>query len=124
MTVLKSDLKSELENKIKENRPKLTPSSLKTYTSILSSLFKALNGDGGMEWFSENFSEILKYLDTKNNQSKKTTLSALFVLTGKEEYREIMVKTMKEVNDVYKSQKKTVKQEQNWVSPSESKQFM
>ena len=73
-----SDLKSLLQEKIKENRPNLGPSSIKTYISILSNLYKKLNGDGNIEWFERENNEILKHLDDKNDQTRKTTLSFAF----------------------------------------------
>jgi integrase len=80
-----------------------------------------MNGDGGVEFFSDNVSDIIKFMDTKNNATKKTSLSALFVLTKKEEYREIMTSVMNEVNETYKLQKKTPKQKDNWMSSEDVK---
>ena len=114
-----SDLKSLLQEKIKENRPNLGPSSIKTYISILSNLYKKLNGDGNIEWFERENDEILKYLDDKNNQTQKTTLSALFVLTNLKEYQTVMNTIMKKVNDDYKNQKMNEKQKDNWISVNE-----
>ena len=85
-----SDLKSLLQEKIKENRPNLSSSSVKTYISILSNLYKKLNGDGNIEWFNKEDDEILKHLDDKNDQTRKTTLSALFILTNMKEYQTVM----------------------------------
>ena len=114
-----SDLKSLLQEKIKENRPNLGPSSIKTYISILSNLYKKLNGNGNIEWFERENDEILKYLDDKNNQTQKTTLSALFVLTNLKEYQTVMNTIMKKVNDDYKNQKMNEKQKDNWISVNE-----
>jgi hypothetical protein len=80
-----------------------------------------MKGDGGVEFFSDNVNDIIKFMDTKNNQTKKTSLSALFVLTKKEEYREVMTTVMNAVNATYKEQKKTPKQEDNWMSSEEVK---
>ena len=100
-----SDLKSLLQEKIKQNRPNLSTSSIKTYISILSNLYKKLNGEGSIEWFERENNEILKYLYDKNDQTQKTTLSALFILTNLKEYQTVMNTIMKKVNDDYKSQK-------------------
>jgi hypothetical protein len=51
-------------------------------------------GGKGIEWFSNNDKDILDYLDEKNPQTKKTTLSALFVLTKKQSYKDIMMDVM------------------------------
>ena len=112
-----STLKQLLEEKIMERRPKLGISSVKTYLSILTSLYKNMQGtDDSINWFSDNHKSILEYLEDKNKQTKKTILSALFVLTGKEEYRSVMMEVMKSVNDTYKEQKKNEKQTENWIS--------
>jgi hypothetical protein len=116
-----NDLKEEIATKIKDNRPKLSASSLKTYVSILSNIYKQMKGDGDIDFFSDNVKEILEYMDTKNNQTKKTSLSALFVLTKKEEYREVMTSVMNAVNATYKQQKKTPKQTEIWMSQEEVK---
>ena len=80
------ELKSEIAEKIKSNRQKLSASSLKTYVSILSNIHKAMKIDGDkIDFFSDNVKDILEHLETKNDQTKKTSLSALFVLTGKPE---------------------------------------
>ena len=117
-----SDLKSLLQEKIKENRPNLSSSSVKTYISILSNLYKKLNGDGNIEWFERENNEILKYLDDKNDQTRKTTLSALFILTNMKEYQTVMNTIMKKVNDDYKNQKMNEKQKDNWISVNEIKE--
>ena len=82
-----STLKQLLEKEIMERRPKLGISSVKTYLSILASLYMKMKGTGDINWFSDNHKSILEYLEDKNKQTKKTILSALFVLTGKEEDR-------------------------------------
>ena len=117
-----SDFKQEIAAKIKENRSKLSPSSLKTYVSILFNIHKSMKiDDDKIEWFSDNVKDILNFLDSKNAQTKKTSLSALFVLTGKQEYREVMMHIMKEVNATYQEQKKTKTQAENWISEAEVK---
>ena len=117
-----SDLKSLLQEKIKENRPNLSTSSVKTYISILSNLYKKLNGEGNIEWFNEEHDEILKYLGDKNDQTRKTTLSSLFILTNLKEYQSVMNTIMKKVNDDYKNQKMNEKQKDNWISVNEIKE--
>ena len=117
-----SDLKQLLQEKLKENRPNLSTSSVKTYTSILSNLYKKLNGEGNIEWFKKEHIEILKYLDDKNDQTGKTTLSSLFILTNMKEYQTVMNTIMKKVNDDYKDQKMNEKQKYNWISIDEIKE--
>jgi site-specific recombinase XerD len=103
---------------LKINRPNLSASSLKTYSSVLRNLQKNMNGDG-IEWFSNNDKNILDYLKEKTAQTKKTTLSALFVLTKKQSYKDVMMTVMKSVNDKNKEQQMNSKQEENWMSVKE-----
>jgi hypothetical protein len=103
---------------IQKNRPNLSASSLKTYSSVLRNLQKNMKGEG-LEWFSENVTSILDYLKEKTAQTKKTSLSALFVLTKEQRYKDVMVQVMKLVNETDKSQKKNDKQDKNWMSVKE-----
>jgi 2-hydroxy-3-keto-5-methylthiopentenyl-1-phosphate phosphatase len=109
-----------ITEELKKNRPNLSVSSLKTYSSVLKNLQKNMNGNG-FEWFSNNDRDIIDYLKDKTPQTKKTTLSALFVLTKMQSYRDVMMEVMKKVNDSYKEQKLNVKQSENWMSIDEIK---
>ena len=117
-----SDLKIILQNKLKENRSSLSTSSIRTYVSILTNLYKKMKGDGNLEWFKTKSNDILEHLEDKNDQSKKTTLSSLFILTGMQQYQSVMNKVMKKVNDDYKDQKMNEKQKDNWISIDEIKE--
>ena len=100
-----TDLKKEIAEKITANRPKLSASSLKTYVSILTNIYKGMKGEGDkIEFFSDNVEDTLKYLDSKNIHTKKTSLSALYVLTGKPEYRRSTTHTSSKKN--HQSKKK------------------
>lgn len=105
--------------KIKENRPRLSLSSLKTYGSVLKNLRKNMDGGDDLDWFSQNDKDILDYLENKTPQTKKTTLSALFVLTKKQSYKDVMMEVMKTVNESNKDQKMNEKQRENWISIKE-----
>ena len=107
---------------LQQTRPNLSASSLKTYSSVLYNLYKNMHGSmEDINWFSANVEDILKHLADKNKSTQKSTLSALFVLTGKPIYREEMMKQSREINKLYKEQKKTEKQERNWLSTDEIK---
>jgi len=110
--------KMSITETLQKNRPNLSASSLKTYSSVLRNLQKYMKGEG-LEWFSENVTSILDYLKEKTAQTKKTSLSALFVLTKEQRYKDVMVQVMKLVNETDKSQKKNDKQDKNWMSVKE-----
>jgi hypothetical protein len=75
-----SGLKQALTDKIQANRPKLGANSINTYVSILKSLYTSMKGDGLVEWYSENVDEIIEHLESKPDVSRKTILSALYVI--------------------------------------------
>ena len=114
--------RSDIANKLKSNRPNLSESSLKTYSSILFNLYNKLStidGASTLEWFNNNVKDILQHLEDKNISTKKSTLSALFVLTGNPKYQEEMMTQIKIMNDEYKEQTKNKKQEENWINIEE-----
>jgi hypothetical protein len=80
-----------------------------------------MKGDEGLKFFSDKDKEIIDHLKDKTPQTKKTTLSALFVLTKMQSYRDVMMDVMKSVNDSYKEQKMNAKQQENWMSIDEIK---
>ena len=96
-----NDLKDALMNVIKEKREKLSISSAKTYVSLLSNMMKKLN----METIKdlENEKEILEYTDKLESiQTKKTLLSGVFIITGNEELRKVMIELAQKSNAIYK----------------------
>jgi integrase len=118
-----SNFRENIETELKEKRPNLNPSSLKTYVSILFNLNKKLNPDNEtLDWFNEDV-QILDHLKEKSPQTRKTVLSALFVLTSNENYQSQMIDDCKLTNEMYKSQKKSQKEEDNWMNLSEIKEI-
>ena len=112
-----------IADKIKHNRPSLTDSSLKTYVSIVFNLHKKLDPENeALSWFDDDVA-ILDFLKDKPPSSRKTTLAALYVLTGKSEYNKVMLEDCKHTNDKYKEQTKTKKQEEAWMSVDEIKEI-
>ena len=79
-------LRELIENEIRKNRDKLSASSLKTYVSTLFNLHKKIGFNDDTLKFFNNSTEILKYLEHKPSSTRKTILSALFVLTCDDAY--------------------------------------
>ena len=82
-----SSLREQIKEKIEGNRPKLSPNSLKTYVSILFNLHKnhdTKEEDNHIDWFSDNETNILNSLQDKPSQTRKSVLSALYILTNKD----------------------------------------
>jgi hypothetical protein len=111
-----------IEEQLKQNRPKLSDSSLKTYISILYNLHKHMKvEDETLSYFDSNSKEILEYLKDFKPQTRKSILSALYILTNNEEYRKIMLEDCNVVNNQYKEQKKSIKETDGWINIDEIK---
>ena len=102
-----------ISNAVLKKRPNLNPSSVKTYTSILFNLHKKLNPDGDDLKVFDDDNKILDNLKEKSPQTRKTVLSALYILTGNKEYNDQMIQDCKHTNEMYKTQKKSQKEEDN-----------
>lgn len=112
----------QLKAFIKSRRSKLSDGSLRTYASILTNLFKKLQNDKpfDVEYFSKNYKDVLTNLKTTEAQKRKTTLSALVVITDEDspawkQYRELMMADSEAVKKQDKKQEMTEKQKDNWV---------
>ena len=72
-----------LKEYIKKQRPNISESSIKTYNSILTSLYKKIfkSNDIDIKNFDKH-KEILDHLKTLEPNKRKTILSALVVITG------------------------------------------
>lgn len=114
-----SKTKEYIAEEIMKNRPTLSESSLKTYVSLLSSLYRKLDTDDEPEKAFKNHKSIIEYLKDKPESSRKTSLSALFVITKLPEYKELMLKDCAVTNKQNKEQKKNIKQTENWISTDE-----
>jgi hypothetical protein len=108
-------LRESILDTIKTNRPQLSQSSANTYASLLVNLAKKMDLK---EFNQSNKKDILDYIDKNitSLQSKKTILSALYILTGNTDYREVMLQICKEVNDNYKQQKVAPNRENSFIS--------
>ena len=116
-----SNLKTLLSSTLLRNRPHLTQSSIKTYTSVLFNLHKHMEQThDNIDWFSTDYKNILDYLmQNAKKSTRKSILSALYVLTKIPEYQDQMMKDAKDIHEEYKEQKKTEKQKENWLSVQE-----
>jgi len=101
---------------LKNNKPNIGQSSLKTYNSTLINLYydyhpKKDNID--IKWFN-NQEEIIDLIkDTPNN---KRILAALIALTkDNDKYKNYMYKQINEYNIEQTKQEKTDKQKKNWI---------
>jgi hypothetical protein len=79
-------LNEKLREIITKNRPKLGLNSIKTYVSTLSSFYKKMNCDN-IDCFTKNIKEVIHSLKDIESNKRKTLLSALYILTGENDYK-------------------------------------
>lgn len=105
---------------IKQNRPNLSASSIKTYTSILSNLFKNIYGD--IPTTIEGFNDVpvvIGYLMGLQPSRRKSILAALVVLTNNDRYRTAMLADIAAHKTEIAKQTISPAQEANWIEPNE-----
>ena len=89
--------RSELTDEFKRRRPSLTDGSIKSYVSMIYNLNKKLFEKDEVHLDDlKKVDDIVDYLKDKPKTSIKTILSALFVLTGIDSYRTVMMQTSQE----------------------------
>lgn len=116
-----SEFRDDIKKTLLDQR-NLTPSTLKTYTSILFSLIKKTELPQDMKSF-DNTDVILKHISANPMaQSRKTALSGLFVLTGNPKYGEQMSKDIKIVNDDYKKKIMSPERKEKMLTPEQLKE--
>jgi hypothetical protein len=109
-----------VQDVLKKNRPHLSVSSLRTYSSILNNLAKQLGVEPSVSFFEKEHDKVLSHLH-KNVRSdrRKTILAALVSLTGKgkatEDYRTQMTKDADDYDEKRDSQIMSDRDKENWV---------
>jgi hypothetical protein len=110
---------------LKERRPTLSDSSLKTYTSIITNLHNKVFGTKEINDVNvfNNTDLVLSNLEDMSPNKRKTILSALVVLTNNEEYRNQMNKDVSAYNEEIQKQEMSTTQRENWIEKDEIKKI-
>jgi len=104
----------DFEKLLKERRSKLSASSIKTYTSTLRSILRNVYPDEKtptIDLFKNVNTILLHYIDDPL-KSLNNKLAPLYVLTGIEEYRDLMMKNAEKIKKDVDKQVKTEKQKE------------
>ena len=110
------DIKTQIKEILQQKNRKLSENSMKTYVSLLTSLYNKMNGED-IKFFIKKHVEIMEYINNlKSDASKKTILSAYYILTGLEPARKLMVEIAQKVNKKYSENTKSEKEKNNWLS--------
>jgi len=112
-------MSSSIREALKTARPALSDSSLNTYTSILSTLHKAVFGSTIDVSNFKKVDAIVDYVKDIPPNKIKTTLSALVVLTDDKKFRDIMLDKIQDYTKTINGQEKTDKQSDAWITKSD-----
>ena len=112
----------DLSDYIKSKRDTLSPSSLKTYTSILSSLYRRVFDDKEIDPKNYDDTEkVLAFLKDLPANKRKSILAALVVVTNDKKYRDVMLGDISTYTHDIEKQEKSPEQEKSWVNSSDIK---
>jgi len=106
-----------LKEVLKDKRPNLSDKSINTYASVLKTIMKNMKFDNVKQL--NNDKKVLEYLAEMKPNTRKTRLSALFVLTENEAYKKNMLEDVNAYNNSMKSQTKNDKENENWITKDE-----
>ena len=105
---------------IADKRPSLSESSVNTYASILRSLHKGAFGTVDFDPESVDKTDvIMEYLKDTPPSKRKTTLSALVILSDNKTYRDLMMSDIKHYKEEMNLNAKTDAQRASWVTESD-----
>lgn len=100
---------------IKEKRPTISKSSLKTYESIIRNLYEKVFNDTDykLSKFDTEEPKVIKFLKDTPYNKRKTILAALVVITDNKAYKELMLDDIKTYNKEQAKQEKI--DNDNWI---------
>jgi integrase len=116
----------EIVSAIKQNKPDIKEATLKTYVSLLKSLYFKHNDKSSeinTDWFQEQ-DDVIELLKDKAGSSRKTTYAALIAICPNEKndkYKKAMMQDSKEYTEWVSTQQKSKAQDENWKSFDEIK---
>jgi hypothetical protein len=111
---------SSILETLRKNKPELNEKSIKAYNSTLKNIYEKVypNTEISVKRFN-NTKAFLKYLEDVEFNKRKSILSALLAITGKEQYRESMLADIETYNDQVRTNEKTDREKENWVTADE-----
>lgn len=106
-----------LRELIKKMRPNISDASVTTYNSILTNLYKKVFNTNEIEpkHFNDT-KQIFEYLQDIPYNKRKTILSALYIITNNEKYKNLMLDDIKDYNNEVDKQTTNEKQKQTWIT--------
>lgn len=116
---------TDIKEILRLKRPNLSESSITTYNSIITNLYKKVfkKNDVNLEDFNDA-EKVLNYLQEMPSNKRKTILAAMTVLTDDEKYRNQMNDDVNEYNIEISRQEMTEPQRENWIESEEINELL
>lgn len=115
---------SHLEELIREKKPTISLSSIRTYSSLLRTVYYLKHNTKDiktLDWFNQQ-DEIIELLKDRSPFSRKTTLSALVAIASEnDKYKELIADDSETYRKYIEKQEKSETQKENWKSFPEVK---
>jgi hypothetical protein len=111
-------------NNHQSKQKELSSNSLRTYGSIIKSLFKEIfnnRGDLKPAIFNNKINDVVKYLEDYPVNRRRNLYTALFSYTNNETYQKLMTSDVKDYMNIMNHQEKSQQQEKNWIEFDEVK---
>ena len=108
-----------LANFIKEKRPNISDTSIKTYCSLLRTLYKKVfpeDNEFDADKFTTHKKDVMEILKHEIPNKRKTKLAAIVVITDDKDYRAMMLDDLNMVRHQTEKQEMTDTQKENWLS--------
>lgn len=109
----------DIKEQLKKKRSNLSDQTLKTYQSVLKSLWKKMHKDDEFSISKLTIKSIKPFLEDMTLATRKTTLSALYVLTENDDFRKLMLDDIEKTNQLNAKQEMNEKQKNSYVSQSD-----
>jgi hypothetical protein len=112
----------DFKDDITKAKPNISAGSLKTYNSLLRSVYKAVfktTDKPDVKLFSKHDEDILKFLETKPFNVRKTYLAALVSVAPLETYKKVMLSDIRDYQQENSKSELTTKLENSSISKDE-----
>lgn len=111
----------EIREQLLQNRPTLSEGTQRTYMSLYRGICKSISVEPTLEALMNSKEAIMTSVMATPLNSRKTRLSAMYVLTNDTEYHKAMMTDIKEADAEAEKQEMNEKQEENWIEFDEIK---
>lgn len=116
---------TDIKDILRRNRPNLSESSLTTYNSIITNLYKKVFKKTEIDLNDFNDADkVLNFLQDTPSNKRKSILASVLVLTGDDRYRQQMNEDVNEYNAEISLQEKSDSQRDNWVESDEIERLL